>query len=258
MVVVICAIAIFAPIIAPNNPLDVNISQKFQGPSSRYWLGTDNLGRCIASRLIWGTRASILYTSFILIIMMFIGISIGLISGYFGGKIDHIFMSITNVFMGFPSAVLALAITGILGPSIKNLIIAMSSVWWTSYARIIRAMVMETKQKDFVQAAYATGCNHFQVIVKHILKNISSSIIVLATLEVGNIILAIASYSFIGLGAQPPSPEWGVMLNDGKAYIQTQPHLIFYPGICIAATVIAFNLLGEGLNGKFIGGGKYE
>lgn len=256
LVLSICLIAIFAPVIAPNDPLLVDVTKSLQGSSSQFWLGTDNLGRCEASRLIWGARASLTYAIEILSITVCIGVIIGLISGYIGGTVDHVIMAITNVFMSFPSVVLALAIAGILGPSNRNLIIAMSCISWTSYARIVRGLVIEYKEKDFILVAYATGCSHFKVVI-HILKNIISPIVILATLEVGNIILAIAGYSFIGLGSQPPAPEWGVMLNDSKTYLQTQPQLLVYPGIAIAITVMAFNLLGEGLKDKF-SGGNYE
>jgi peptide/nickel transport system permease protein len=243
----IIIIAITASVIAPNDPLKVNMSMRLKGLSSLYWLGTDNLGRCIASRLIWGARMSLIYSMCVLGLMMAIGIPIGLLSGYAGGRIDTFIMRIIDIFLSLPTFLMALAIAGMLEPSVKNMIIAMASVWWAPYARIIRGMAMQTKQQDFMLAAKAAACTHTQIIFRHILRNIAPPIIVMATLEIGSIILAIASFSFIGLGAQPPTPEWGIMLSDSKEFMQTQPQLMVYPGIAIIVTVMAFNLLGEGL-----------
>jgi peptide/nickel transport system permease protein len=247
MVIAIIIIALGAPIIAPNDPLKVDTYMRFQSPSTTYWLGTDNLGRCIASRLIWGARNSLLYSSCILGLMLVISIPVGLLSGYVGGRLDSFIMRVIDVFLAIPTFLLALAVASMLGPSIKNMIIAMASVWWVTYARIIRGMAMQIKQQDFVLAAKAAGCTHCQILFKHILRNIAPTIVVMSTLEIGAIILAIAAFSFIGLGAQPPAPEWGIMLSDSKEFIQTQPQLMVYAGIAIVITVMAFNLLGEEL-----------
>ncbi|WP_148705527.1 nickel ABC transporter permease subunit NikC [Methanosarcina siciliae] len=247
IVALIIFVAIAASVIAPNDPLKVNMSMRFKGPSPLYWLGTDNLGRCIVSRLIWGARMSLIYSLCVLGLMMAISTPIGLLSGYAGGRLDTFIMRVTDIFLSLPTFLMALAIAGMLGPSVKNMIIAMASVWWAPYARIIRGMAMQIKQQDFMLAAKAAACTHCQIIFRHILRNIASPIIVMATLEIGSIILAIASFSFIGLGAQPPTPEWGIMLSDSKEFMQTQPQLMIYPGIAILFTVMAFNLLGEGL-----------
>jgi peptide/nickel transport system permease protein len=247
LVDLIIFIAIAASVIAPNDPLKVNMSMHFKSPSSLYWLGTDNLGRCIVSRLIWGTRMSLTYCMCVLGLMMAISIPIGLLSGYAGGRIDTFIMRAIDIFLSLPTFLMALAIAGMLEPSVKNMIIAMASVWWAPYARIIRGMAMQIKQQDFMLAAKAAACTHTQIIFRHILRNIAPTIIVMATLEIGSIILATALFSFIGLGAQPPTPEWGIMLSDSKEFMQTQPQLMIYPGIAIVITVMAFNLLGEGL-----------
>jgi len=247
LVSVLIIITILAPLLAKHDPLAVDPAKKLLSPSIEYPFGTDQLGRCVFSRILWGARASLGYSLCVIIIAVSLGTMIGLISGYVGGRLDHIIMTLTNVFMSFPSTVLALAIAGIFGPSIRNLIIALSCIWWTPYARIVRGMVLSAKKKDFVMVAYATGCSHRQVLINHILRNILSPIVVIATMDIGSIIISIAGYSFIGLGAQPPMPEWGVMLNDAKGYIQTQPQLLLYPGIAIAYAVMSFNLLGEGL-----------
>lgn len=247
MVCLILLISAFAPIIAPNDPLKVDITCKFLKAGTRFWLGTDNLGRCIASRLIWGTRNSLFYCFTVLGITMMIGIPFGLIAGYVGGKVDTVMMRIIDIALALPSFILALAIAGTLGASIENIIFAMSLVWWSGYARFVRGLTIQVKEQDYIQAAKAAGCTHRKILVNHILRNILAPIIVLATLEVGSIILSIAGFSFIGLGVQPPAPEWGIMLSDSKEFIQTQPQLMYYPGIAIVITVMSFNLLGEGI-----------
>ncbi len=240
-------IALFAPLIAPYDPIEVHIENKLQPPSTQYWLGTDNLGRCIASRLIFGARSSLLYAGIILGLMLTISIPIGLLAGYVGGNIDAVIMRIIDICMAFPSAILALAVAGLFGASARNLVLALSCVWWAGYARLIRGMVLQMKEQGFILAALAAGCTRRRIVFCHLLRNVISPVIVLATLEVGSIILAIAGYSFIGLGAQPPTPEWGVMLSDSRSYMQTQLQLMIYPGVAIVVTVMAFNLLGEGL-----------
>jgi peptide/nickel transport system permease protein len=251
MGLVIIALIVFtalgAPLIAPNDPLAVDMSVRFQKPGAVYWLGTDNMGRCIASRLIWGTRLSLFYSLSVLAVMMGISIPVGLLAGYAGGRIDAFIMRVVDIGLAIPSFLLALAVVGALGPSIRNLVFAMGMVWWTPYARLIRTMTMQMKEQGFMLAAKASGCTHGQMIFRHILRNIAPAIIVMATLEVGSIILSLASYSFIGMGEQPPTPEWGIMLSDGREFMQTQPQLILYPGILIMITVLAFNLFGEGL-----------
>jgi peptide/nickel transport system permease protein len=247
LVIVIVVIASAAPLIAPHDPLAVDMEVRLQGPSAEYWLGTDNLGRCIASRIIWGARLSLFYSLCVLGIVIVISVPLGLLAGYAGGYIDAFIMRIVDMGLSLPSFLMALAIAGTLGPSMRNMIIAMSLVWWTPYARLIRGMALQIKEQEFILAAKAAACTHSQIIFRHILRNIAPTIIVMSTLELGGIILAIASYSFIGLGSQPPTPEWGIMLNDSREFLQTQPQLMIYPGIAIVISVMSFNLLGEGL-----------
>ena len=247
MVVLIMIAAAGAPVIAPNDPLAVDLSIGLQGPSAQFWLGTDHLGRCIASRLIWGARMSLMYSMSVLCLMMVISIPVGLLSGYVGGRTDVFIMRVIDICLSLPTFLLALAVAGTLGPSARNMIIAMASVWWAPYARLIRGMTMQVKEQDFMLAARAAGCTHRQMLFRHILRNIAPTIIVMAALEIGAIILAIAAFSFIGLGAPAPAPEWGVMLSDSREFIQTQSQLMIYPGLAIVITVTAFNLLGEGL-----------
>lgn len=247
MVVIIFALAaIFAPVLAPHDPLLVDVSIKLKNPSAAYPLGTDQLGRCILSRLLWGSRYSLSYSFTVLLITVCVGVPIGLFAGYVGGKIDSIIMRIIDVFMAMPVFIVALAIAGTVGASGAHLILSLSVVSWAEYARLARALTLQEKNKNYMTALKAGGCGHARIIFRHVLRNILPSVIALATMEIGSIILSIAGFSFIGLGVQAPTPEWGIMLSDSRSYIQTYPRLMFYPGILIMIIVLAFNYLGEG------------
>ncbi|WP_018750771.1 nickel transporter permease [Paenibacillus sanguinis] len=247
IVLLFLLVGLLAPWIAPSDPLQIHMEHKLSLPSLEYPLGTDHLGRCVLSRLIYGTRTSLFYSLAALAGVFSISVPIGLLAGYAGGKIDHLIMRIIDILLAFPSLILSLAITAVLGPSIKNLLIAFVAVWWTGYARVIRGMVLQIKESDFIMAARAAGTSHFKIVVRHILLNTSRPILVLTSLEIGTILLSLAGLSFLGLGAQPPTPEWGVMLNDSRPYIQTAPRLMLFPGLTIMLAVLGFNLLGEGL-----------
>jgi peptide/nickel transport system permease protein len=232
MVVIIFALAaIFAPVLAPHDPLLVDVSIKLKNPSAAYPLGTDQLGRCILSRLLWGSRYSLSYSFTVLLITVCVGVPIGLFAGYVGGKIDSIIMRIIDVFMAMPVFIVALAIAGTVGASGTHLILSLSVVSWAEYARLARALTLQEKNKNYMTALKAGGCGHARIIFRHVLRNILPSVIALATMEIGSIILSIAGFSFIGLGVQAPTPEWGIMLSDSRSYIQTYPRLMFYPGI---------------------------
>ncbi|MDD6323987.1 MAG: ABC transporter permease subunit [Lachnospiraceae bacterium] len=247
IVILFALAAIFAPVLAPHDPLYVDVSIKLQGPSLAYPLGTDQLGRCILSRLLWGSRYSLSYSFAVLLITVAVGVPIGLFAGYVGGKIDSVIMRVIDVFMAMPMFIVALAIAGTMGASGAHLILSLSVVSWAEYARLARALTLQEKNQNYMTALKAGGCGHARIIFKHILRNILPSIIALASMEIGSIILSIAGFSFIGLGVQAPTPEWGIMLSDSKSYIQTYPSLMFYPGILIMLIVLAFNYLGEGI-----------
>lgn len=238
---------LFAPWLSPSDPLQIHMEHKLSMPSWHYPLGTDHLGRCVLSRLIYGTRTTLYYSFVILTVVFAISIPVGLLAGYAGGKIDQLIMRIIDILLAFPSLILSLAITAMLGPSMKNLLIAFAAVWWTGYARVIRSLVLQIKEGGYIAAAKASGASHLQIVLRHILPLAASPILVLASMEVGTIMLSIAGLSFLGLGAQPPTPEWGMMLNDSRAYIQTEPQLMLVPGAAILLAVLGFNLLGEGL-----------
>lgn len=240
-------IAIFAPFIAPHDPIEQNLEKRLLPPNKEYPFGTDHLGRCILSRIIYGTRASLQIGVIVVGISSIIGVVLGLIAGFRGGLIDEIIMRTVDILLAFPGIILALVIAGILGPSLFNVMLALSLIGWTSYARVVRGTVLSVKEKEFVEAAKALGASDTRIMFYHILPNVMTPVIVMATLGMAHVILAAAALSFLGLGAQPPTPEWGSMLNDGRAFIQTAPHLTIFPGLTIMVTVLAFNFLGDGL-----------
>lgn len=247
IVLLFLLVGLLAPWIAPSDPLQIHMEHKLSLPSLEYPLGTDHLGRCVLSRLIYGIRTSLYYSLIVLVAVFSISVPLGLLAGYIGGKVDHFIMRMIDILLAFPSLILSLAITAMLGPSMKNLLIAFVAVWWTGYTRVIRGMVLQIKESDYIMAARAAGTSHLKIVFRHILLNTARPILVLASLEVGTIILSIAGLSFLGLGAQPPTPEWGIMLNDSRPYIQTAPRLLLFPGLTIMLVVLGFNLLGEGL-----------
>ena len=247
IVILFVCLALLAPILAPHDPTLVDVSLKLKNPSWAYPLGTDQLGRCVLSRLLWGSRLSLMYSLTVLAFTLIIGIPIGILSGYLGKRWDTALMRVTDIFLALPSFIVILAIAGTLGPSGKNLVLAMSLSYWAQYARVSRALTLKIKGESYFQALKAGGLRNARIIFKHILRNIMPSIIALATVELGSIILAIAGYSFIGMGVQPPNPEWGIMLSDSLPFIQTFPQLMLYPGITIMLIVFGVNILGEGI-----------
>lgn len=240
-------IGVFAPYLAPHDPLQIHMEYKLSSPSWQYPLGTDHLGRCVLSRLIYGTRTSLYYSFTVLIAVFAISIPVGVMAGYIGGVLDQLIMRIIDILLAFPSLILSLAIAAMLGPSMQNLLIAFAAVWWTTYARVIRSMVLQIRESGYIMAARASGATHLQIVQRHIFLNIVRPVLVLASMETGKIMLAIAGLSFLGLGAEPPTPEWGMMLNDSRPFIQTEPRLMLFPGLVILLAVLGFNLLGEGL-----------
>ncbi len=252
-VIILCFVftALFAPVLAPHDPLLVDIVNKLQGPSPAYPFGTDQLGRCILSRLIWGSRYSLFYSSLVLVITVAVGVPVGMLSGYMGGKVDSLLMRIIDIFMALPSFIVALAIAGTLGASGRNLVLAMSLVYWADYARLSRTLTLQIKEQNYMMALKASGCSGVSIVFRHVLKNIAPSVVALATMDIGTIILSIAGFSFIGLGVQAPAPEWGIMLSDSKQFIQTCPRLMIFPGLTIVLIVLAFNLLGEGIQDEY-------
>ena len=239
--------AAFAPQIAPFDPIATNLTNRLQPLSAEHFFGTDEVGRDIFSRIVWGSRLTLYIIGLVAIIAAPVGIVIGTVSGYFGGFIDTVLMRITDIFLAFPKLILALAFVAALGPGIENAIIAISITSWPPYARIARAETITIRNSDFIKAIRLQGAGPIRIITGHIMPLCTSSLIVRVTLDMAGIILTAAGLGFLGLGAQPPSPEWGAMTSSGRAYILDYWWLITMPGTAIFVVSLAFNLLGDGL-----------
>jgi nickel transport system permease protein len=248
--ILLVAIAIFANFIAPYDPYSIDLGSKLQSSSSEHLLGTDHLGRDVLSRLIYGTRMSLLSVLIISGLTLVCALTVGCIAGYRGGWFDSILMRICDVFLTFPTFILALFLIGVLGVGLINVILAIIITHWAWYARIVRSLVLEMKSKGYVLAAKSAGGSHFQIIVRHILPSVVVQLLILATLDLGHMLLHVAGLSFLGLGVQAPTAEWGVMINDAAPYIRENPELMIYPGLCIFIIVTIFNSLGEVLRDK--------
>ena len=245
--IAIILVGILAPVIATHSPYESNLHDAFIAPNSEHIFGTDKLGRDIFSRVIYGTRIS-LSAALILVILIFtIGTTLGVIAGYFGGIIDTIIMRISDMMISFPGMVLAIAMAGIMGASVKNAVIAITVVSWTKYASLSRSLVLKIKETDYIRAAKVTGCKTIHIITRHIIPNIISTLIITATTDIGTMILELSALSFLGFGAQSPQAEWGLMLNEGRAYMVDCPWLMIYPGLAICIVVVVYNLLGDSL-----------
>lgn len=246
IVVLWCLLALIAPLIAPYDPLAQNTKNLKQPPSVAHIMGTDELGRDIFTRVLYGARTTIPAGLQTVTFGSLIGIMVGAIAGYMGGLIDEIIMRITELFMAFPTIVLAMAVTAALGPDVNNAVLALVIVWWPSYARMIRGLVLDVKSREFVDATRSTGAGGFYILTRTILPNCIAPALILATLDIGNAILTFAGLSFLGLGAAPERPEWGRMVSLG---IETfdQWWIWLYPGLGIALLVMAFNFIGDGL-----------
>lgn len=243
-------LAIFAPVIVPypEHIADAtNASDKLLAPCSEYWFGTDELGRDIFSRIVYGTRISLLASVAAVGLAMLIGIPLGAVAGACGGLIDDIIMRICDIFLSFPSLLLAIVIAAFAGPNLQNALIATAVSWWPWYARIVRGQAISLKERQFVKASRAIGTSQLKIIFRHIVPNCMAPVIVQATMDLGGIILTLASLSFLGLGAQAPTPEWGLMINTSKTYFLNAWWYSVFPGITIFVTVLAFNLVGDGL-----------
>jgi peptide/nickel transport system permease protein len=247
MTLIVVIMALFAPIIAPYDPSMQDSSRRLEGPSSDHWLGLDDLGRDVLSRVIFGARVSLRVGFSVVIISSIIGIMLGAIAGYFGGWLDTIIMRLSDILLAFPGILLAIALVAVLGPSLNNVILALSVIGWVSYARLVRGQVLKVREMEFVTAAQALGARAPRVIGLHVLPNVINPVIVMATLGLAGAILAEASLSFLGLGVQPPTPSWGAMLTTGRRYIGIANHLAVFPGIAIMIAVMGLNFLGDGL-----------
>ncbi len=247
LLIMLFLIAALAPVIAPNDPNETNLASQLQGPSAQYPLGTDSLGRCMLSRILYGAATSLFSSVGITAAVFAGGTILGTVAGYFGGILDTVITKITTVVQAFPRLILAIAIAGVLGIGLGNTILALCLIYWTEYARLSRSLVLSLKNRTYIQAARVCGESHFSILVRHILPNIFPSLLVTATLDIGAMIMEISALSYLGLGVEADMVEWGAMMSAGRNYLQTNPWLIFIPGAAIFLTVIIFNLFGDKL-----------
>jgi peptide/nickel transport system permease protein len=248
LVIIFTLFALFAPWIAPQDPAYIDLSNRLSPPSAMHWCGTDELGRDILSRLIFGSRISMLVGSCVVVVSLALGLIFGSIAGYYGGKIDRFFnIVVMNAFLSFPGILLAIAFVAFRGPGIFNLVLALSLGGWVGYARLVRAQVLAAREREFVEAARALGASDLRVIVRHILPNIIQPVIVQAAIGMAGAILAEATMSFLGLGVPPPTASWGAMLNDGRAHLFDAPHLVLFPAAAVMLAVLSFNFIGDAL-----------
>jgi len=240
--------ALFAPWIAPQDPAAISLPTRLDVPSSAHWFGTDELGRDILSRIIYGARISMLVGSCVVLTSLVLGLIIGSIAGYYGGGIDRfVNVVLMNAFMSFPGILLAIAFVAFRGPGILNLVVALSLGGWVGYARLVRGQVLAAREREFVEAARALGASDLRIIVRHILPNIIQPVIVQAAIGMAGAVLAEATMSFLGLGVPPPTASWGSMLNDGRGHLFDAPHLVLFPALAVMLAVLAFNFIGDAL-----------
>lgn len=247
LVVILLFVAIFAPLLAPHDPLQQNILMRYRAPSSDYLLGTDEMGRDILSRIIYGSRISLQVGLLAVGFALVTGVILGLLAGYYGGIIDMTIMRFMDIMLAFPSILLAIAIVAILGPQLKNAMLAIGIINVPRFARIIRSSTLSLKETEYVTAARGLGAGDVRIIFYHLLPNAMTPLIIQTTLSIATAILEAAALSFLGLGAQPPTPEWGAMLSDARSSLQRAPWVATFPGIAIIFGVLGFNLLGDGL-----------
>jgi peptide/nickel transport system permease protein len=247
LILILTFVAVLAPYISLHDPLEQNRGNRLSSPSFDYPFGTDNLGRCVFSRIVLGTRYSLGIGVLVVAISSFIGTTLGIVSGYSRGIIDETIMRFVDIVLAFPSIILALVIAGALGPSLSNVIIALALTHWPAYTRLVRGIAFSLREKEFVEAAKALRASDIYIMRRHIFPNCINPIIVLATLDIANAIIFATALSFLGLGIQSPTPEWGSMLKAGIPFMRTAPLLTIFPGIAIMTIVLAFNFLGDGL-----------
>jgi peptide/nickel transport system permease protein len=248
LVAVFVLFALFAPWIAPQDPAAIDLPSRLQPPSAAHWFGTDELGRDIFSRAIYGSRISMLVGSSVVAGSLLLGLIFGSIAGYYGGYADRFFnVILMNAFLSFPGILLAIAFVAFLGPGIFNLILALCIGGWVGYARLVRAQVLAVREREFVEAARALGASDWRILTRHILPNIIQPVIVQAAIGMAGAVLAEATMSFLGLGVPPPTASWGSMLNDGRSHLFDAPHLVLFPAAAVMLAVLSFNFIGDAL-----------
>lgn len=247
VLLLLLGVAALAPALAPHSPTEQNLEKDLISFSQAHPLGTDKLGRDTLSRIIYGARVSLLVGVVAVSISLLIGLFIGSLSGYFGGWVDQLLMRLVDILMAFPGILLAIAFTAILGPGLDHVILALCLIGWTGYARLVRGEILGLREKEFIRAAQALGASPLRIIALHLMPNLLPPLLIQATFGMAAAIVAEGSLSFLGLGVQPPTPSWGSMLNEGRQFLLVAPHLTTYPGLALMLTVLALNLVGDGL-----------
>jgi peptide/nickel transport system permease protein len=242
---VIVLFSILAPWLAPFDPNEINIADSLQGPSLVHLFGTDILGRDLFSRILYGGRSSMVLALFATILSMLFGMLVGAFAGYFGGMTDYLLTICTNIFQGLPGTSLMVAIAGIMGPSFRSLILALILTSWTGFSRIVRTEVMKYREENFVEGLKSIGESDFAIMFRHIIPNMMGNVMVLFTTRIGRCLLSLSGLSYLGLGIQPPDPDWSVMLSDARMNFRSAPHLVLVPGICIVLLLFSINLIGD-------------
>ena len=250
VLLLIIGASILAPLLVTHNPFEPDMANRLQPPSWQHFFGTDALGRDMFSRILYGGRASILLSLASAILSLGVGLVIGLFCGFYGGKLDMLCTVASNIFQGIPGSCFMIAIAGIFGPSIKSLVLALVITSWAGFSRIVRAEVMQLKEEPFIEGLRCLGCSDSRLLLHHIIPNIVNKLLILFTIRVGRGIQSIAGLSFLGLGVQPPTPDWSVMVSDAVLYYRSSPHLILIPGACIFFLIYAINNLGEFMRDK--------
>ena len=246
-VLLFAGIALFAPELAPQSPTSQNLSEDLRGPRAGHLFGTDKLGRDVLSRVIYGARVSLVVGVSVVGISATLGLLIGALAGYAGGAVDELLMRAIDILLAFPGILLAIALSAVLGPSLRNVLLALCVSGWTGYARLVRGEVLAWREREFVSAAVALGARPLRVVARHIVPQLLSPLFVQATFGMAGAIVAEASLSFLGLGVQPPTPSWGTMVNEGRSFLLVAPHVAVFPGLALMLVVLSLNLLGEGL-----------
>ncbi|HSA93362.1 MAG TPA: ABC transporter permease [Terriglobales bacterium] len=248
LIVLFTLCALLAPWLAPRDPAHIELPARLAGPSAAHWFGTDELGRDILSRLVYGARISMAVGASVVLVSLTLGLIVGSVAGFYGGRIDRFFnVIVMNAFMSFPGLLLAIAFVAFLGPGMFNLVLALSLGGWVGYARLVRGQVLAVREREFVEAARALGASDLRIIARHILPNIIQPVIVQAAIGMAGAVLAEATMSFLGLGAPPPTATWGSMLNDGRSHLFDAPHLVLFPAAALMLAVLSFNFLGDAL-----------
>lgn len=247
IVLAVLFVAVFGPVLSPHDPLTTNMSLRLAPPSSQFIMGNDALGRCLFSRIVSGTRMSIGLGIAVTALSCLFGVVVGLTAGYFGGLLDESLMRVVDILLSLPEIIAAMTISGLMGPGVFHLVLALSITGWMRYARLVRGITLSVKEREYVKVAQLSGASAPAVIVRHILPANIPALIVLGTIGLAKAVIAVSALGFLGFGVQPPDPEWGALLMEGKEYILSAPHLALYPGIAIMLCVLAFNLTGDGL-----------